>query len=78
MYFSKILEWYTYCLIRPWALRLLGIALGLISIIVIWSEMTFFSTKPVLSILAQCVNSARYHHAYFTIEVKLNKILFLK
>ncbi|CAF3744812.1 unnamed protein product [Rotaria socialis] len=63
------LEWYAYCLIRPWALRLLGVILGIISILVIWSEMTFFSTKPVLSIFAQCVNAARNHYSYFTIEV---------
>ncbi|CAF0997675.1 unnamed protein product [Rotaria sordida] len=63
------LEWYTYCLIRPWALRLLGIILGIISILVIWSEMTFFRTKPVLSIFAKCVNAARDHHSYFTMEV---------
>ncbi|CAF2803133.1 unnamed protein product [Rotaria sp. Silwood2] len=62
-------EWYTYCFIRPWALRLLGIILGIISILVIWSEMTFFSTKPVLSILAQCVNAARDHYSYFIMEV---------
>ncbi|CAF4880746.1 unnamed protein product, partial [Rotaria sp. Silwood1] len=63
------LEWYTYCLIRPWALRLAGIILGILSILVIWSEMTFFSTKPVLSIFAQCVNTARNHYSYFTMEV---------
>jgi hypothetical protein len=61
---------------RPWGLRFLGVALGVISVVVIWSEMTFFSTKPVLSIFAQCVNSARRHYDYFTIEVR-NKILFL-
>ena len=65
-----ILEWYTFCRIRRWALRILGISLGLISIMVIWSEMTFFSTKKViLSIFALCVNSARDHHAYLTMEV---------
>jgi hypothetical protein len=63
------LEWYTFCVIRPWTLRLLGIGLGLLSIIVIWSEMTFFSTSPVLSIFAQCVNAARRHYDYFTIEI---------
>ncbi|CAM4921388.1 unnamed protein product [Rotaria socialis] len=64
-----ILEWYTFCLIRPLALRMVGIVLGGISIVVIWSEMTFFSAKPVLSIFAQCVNAARRHYDYFTIEV---------
>ncbi|CAF0873038.1 unnamed protein product [Rotaria sp. Silwood1] len=64
-----VLEWYTFCVIRPWVLRILGISLGCISIIVIWCEMTFFSTKPVLSIFAQCINTARRHYDYFTIEI---------
>ncbi|CAF1481913.1 unnamed protein product, partial [Adineta ricciae] len=62
------LEWYTYCVLRPWGLRLLGIGLGLISLLVIWSEMTFFSTSPVLSIFAQCVTAASRHYSYLTIE----------
>ena len=45
-------------------------ALGFISIVVIWSEMTFFSTQPVLSIFARCVNAARHYHDYFTLEVR--------
>ena len=65
----RSLEWYTFCFFRPWALRFLGITLGALSLLVIWSEMTFFSTKPVLSIFAQCVNAARNHYNYFTLEV---------
>lgn len=64
------LEWYIFCLIRPWALKILGVALGFLSIVVIWSEMTFFSTQPVLSIFARCVNAARRYHDYFTLEVR--------
>ncbi|CAF3513272.1 unnamed protein product [Rotaria socialis] len=67
-------KWYIFCLIRLWGLRILVINLGCISILVIWSEMTFFSAKPVLSVFAQCVNAARRHYNYFTIEVRLNKI----
>jgi len=63
------LEWYTFCLVRPWALKVLGVVLGCLSIIVIWSEMTFFSVKPTLSIFALCVKAAREHFDYFTIEV---------
>ena len=67
---KSVVEWYTFCVIRPWALRALGVVLGALSIIVIWSEMTFFSTKPVLSIFARCVNAARQHHDYFAMEVR--------
>ena len=69
--FLRPLEWYMFCFVRPWALRFLGITLGVLSLLVIWSEMTFFSTKPVLSIFAQCVNVARNHYNYFTLEVNL-------
>lgn len=72
-----VLEWYTFCVLRPWGLKALGIALGLLSIIVIWSEMTFFSTKPVLSIFARCINAARRHYDYFAIEVRSNLVLFI-
>ncbi|CAF1331510.1 unnamed protein product [Adineta ricciae] len=64
-----VLEWYTLCFLRPWALRILGVSLGILSVIVIWSELTFFSTRPVLSIFARIVNSARSHYDYFTIEI---------
>lgn len=65
------LEWLTFCAIRPWAIRVLAITLALISLLVIWSEMTFFrTTKPILSIFAICVNAARDHHQYFIIEVR--------
>jgi hypothetical protein len=65
-----ILEWYIYCLLRPWTLRLVGIGLAVISVVVIWSEMTFFCTRPVLSIFAQIVNAIRQHHDYFALEVR--------
>jgi len=74
------LEWYTFCLVRPWALKVLGVVLGCLSIIVIWSEMTFFSVKPTLSIFALCVKAAREHFDYFTIEVRaflFRRFLFL-
>ncbi|UJR38477.1 hypothetical protein I4U23_031145 [Adineta vaga] len=64
-----VLEWYTFCFLRPWAFRFLGVGLAIISLIVIWSEMTFFSTRPVLSIFARTVNAARAHHDYFTMEI---------
>ena len=56
-------------MVRPLALRVLGSMLGLISVIVIWSEMTFFSTRPVLSIFARTFDAARRNYDYFTIEV---------
>lgn len=41
-----------------------------LSIAVVWSEVTFFNEKPVLSLFAAFVNSAKVKYDYFTIEVK--------
>ena len=75
-YICVCLEWYTFCIIRPWALRIVGISLAVISVLVIWSEMTFFSTNPVLSIFARCVNTIRNHNDYFTLEVGWKFFIF--
>lgn len=46
---------------------------GVMSIAVVWSEMTFFSKKPVLSIFAQIVIAAAGNYNYLAIEVRLKK-----
>ena len=41
----------------------------MLAVMVIWSEMTFFNKKPVLSLFALFLNSARLEYNYFAIEV---------
>jgi hypothetical protein len=36
---------------------------------VIWSEMTFFNKKPVITFFALFLNSARHSYNYFAIEI---------
>lgn len=63
------LEWYWECLLRPWFHRILAIILAIFSIIVVWSECTFFSPKPVLSLFAVFIRLAEKNYNYFYIEV---------
>jgi hypothetical protein len=63
------LEWLYYCIIQKYFTKLLAAVLGVVTISVIWSEMTFFNKKPVLSIMAILLNSSRENYKYFTIEI---------
>uniref|UniRef100_A0A8D0DW34 LMBR1 domain containing 2 n=1 Tax=Salvator merianae TaxID=96440 RepID=A0A8D0DW34_SALMN len=67
--YTPTVEWYWECLLRPWFHRILAIILATFSIIVVWSECTFFSTKPVLSLFAVFINLAEKNYNYFYIEM---------
>ncbi|CAF0888733.1 unnamed protein product [Brachionus calyciflorus] len=68
-------EWFYYCIFQKYFLRLVSIVLAILTIMVIWSEMTFFNKKPVLSLFAIFLNASRSTYNYISIEVSL---LFLK
>uniref|UniRef100_A0A671VD36 LMBR1 domain containing 2a n=1 Tax=Sparus aurata TaxID=8175 RepID=A0A671VD36_SPAAU len=71
-------EWYWECVFRQSFYRLLAVLLCLLSAAVVWSECTFFSTHPVLSLFAVFVDKAEKHHNYICIEmVCFVSILFL-
>jgi hypothetical protein len=70
-----MVEWFYYCIFKKYLMKLISILLTIVTIIVIWSEMTFFNKKPVLSIFALFLNSARISYNYFSIEVLLEIIL---
>ncbi|XP_050544432.1 LMBR1 domain-containing protein 2 homolog isoform X2 [Daktulosphaira vitifoliae] len=65
---SKI-EWYWWCRIHPTLLRTLAVFTGVLSAIIVWSEITFFSKKPVLSIFALMVEAAQLSNDYVMIQV---------
>ncbi|XP_044287117.1 G-protein coupled receptor-associated protein LMBRD2 isoform X1 [Varanus komodoensis] len=67
--YTPTVEWYWECLLRPWFHRILAIILATFSIIVVWSECTFFSPKPVLSLFAVFIQLARDNYNYFYIEI---------
>ncbi|XP_053151260.1 G-protein coupled receptor-associated protein LMBRD2 isoform X1 [Hemicordylus capensis] len=68
-FYTPTVEWYWECLLRPWFHRILAIFLATFSIIVVWSECTFFSTKPVLSLFAVFIQLAEKTYNYFYIEM---------
>ncbi|XP_041793274.1 G-protein coupled receptor-associated protein LMBRD2a [Chelmon rostratus] len=76
--YSPTAEWYWECVFRQSSFRLLAVLLCLLSAAVVWSECTFFSTSPVLSLFAVFVQMAEKRHNYICIEmVCFVSILFL-
>lgn len=66
---NPTIEWYWYCLIKPPFLRSLAVVTGALSLMVVWSELTFFNRKPVLSIFANVVILAKENYDFLTIEL---------
>uniref|UniRef100_A0A8C9ZC88 LMBR1 domain containing 2a n=1 Tax=Sander lucioperca TaxID=283035 RepID=A0A8C9ZC88_SANLU len=76
--FTPTVEWYWECVFRQGFYRLLAVLLCLLSATVVWSECTFFSTHPILSLFAVFVQMAEKQHNYICIEMAcFVSILFL-
>ncbi|MEQ2292199.1 LMBR1 domain-containing protein 2-B [Ameca splendens] len=67
--YTPTVEWYWECLLKPWFYRLLSVVLTLFSVAVVWSECTFFSTRPVLSLFAVFIQLAERDYNYLYIEM---------
>uniref|UniRef100_A0AAY4C0F5 LMBR1 domain-containing protein 2 n=1 Tax=Denticeps clupeoides TaxID=299321 RepID=A0AAY4C0F5_9TELE len=67
--YTPTIEWYWECLLRRWFYRVLAILLSLFSVVVVWSECTFFSTQPVLSLFAVFIQLAEKDYNYLYIEM---------
>uniref|UniRef100_A0A3P8Z121 LMBR1 domain containing 2 n=1 Tax=Esox lucius TaxID=8010 RepID=A0A3P8Z121_ESOLU len=67
--YTPTVEWYWECVLRTWCYRLMALLLSLLSGAVVWSECTFFSAKPVLSLFAVLIQIAERDHNYLYIEV---------
>ena len=70
---SLFLEWYWRVWMLPSLLRVTAVLLFLLSVTLVWSEVTFFNVKPVLSIFAQMIHSASEGYYYFYVEVCAEK-----
>lgn len=66
---KPVLEWYWRVWLFPLLLRFTAILLFLLSVTLVWSEVTFFNVQPVLSIFAQMIRSASKGYYYFYVEV---------
>ncbi|XP_033117086.1 G-protein coupled receptor-associated protein LMBRD2B-like [Anneissia japonica] len=61
-------EWYWKIVVEPVCLKVLAVLLVIFSFMVIWSEVTFFSTDPVLSLFAVFIDIAKRNYHYIYIE----------
>lgn len=69
VFYSPTIEWYWKCVVRAHVQKLLAVLAAILSVVVVWSEVTFFNKEPALSIFAIIVNVAKVKYDYFTIEV---------
>ncbi|KAH8268217.1 hypothetical protein KR026_001871 [Drosophila bipectinata] len=69
MFYSATLQWYWECLLKAPYLKSLCVLTATMSAVVVWSELTFFSRKPVLSVFANVINVAKDSYDFLTIEI---------
>eukprot|EP00102_Acyrthosiphon_pisum_P023663 XP_016660873.1 PREDICTED: LMBR1 domain-containing protein 2 homolog [Acyrthosiphon pisum] len=67
--YAATIEWYWWCRLHPMMLQVLSVITGVLSVIIVWSEITFFKKQPVLSIFALMVNVAKQNNNYVLIQV---------
>lgn len=69
IFYHPVVDWYWQCMLKPPFLRSLAVVTGTLSLMVVWSELTFFNRSPVLSIFANVLNIAKNNHDFLTIEL---------
>lgn len=55
---KQTLKWWWYCRLEVWAVRVFSVLCGLLSLVILWSEVTLFVQHPVLSIIELITHSA--------------------
>ncbi|XP_055341186.1 G-protein coupled receptor-associated protein LMBRD2-like [Paramacrobiotus metropolitanus] len=63
------IEWFWKCKARQWTLKIFSVCLSCCSLVVVWSECTFFVQEPVLSTFAILVKVAASHKTYVNVEL---------
>jgi hypothetical protein len=63
-----IIIWFYYCIFKKYFFKISSALLAALTVTIIWSEMTFFNKKPVLSIYANLLNINRVYYNYLTIQ----------
>jgi len=61
-------EWYLRCIVQPLLFKIVSVVAVVMSVFVIWSEATFFSNSPPLSLFALFISAAKSNHDYMAIE----------
>eukprot|EP00092_Neocalanus_flemingeri_P024015 GFUD01026049.1.p1 GENE.GFUD01026049.1~~GFUD01026049.1.p1 ORF type:complete len:729 (+),score=180.52 GFUD01026049.1:1867-4053(+) len=62
------IEWYTRCLVVPMMYKVMAVVAIVMSIMLTWSEVTFFSERPTLSLFALFIQAGAYNHSYRWLE----------
>lgn len=63
------LKWWWRCFLRSHAMKAVSALFGLLSVMVVWSECTFWVRSPTLSIFALIVKNVSNKHNYFNLEI---------
>ncbi|XP_069740640.1 G-protein coupled receptor-associated protein LMBRD2B isoform X2 [Narcine bancroftii] len=66
--YTPRVEWFWECVVRGWCYRGLALLLAAFTVVVVWSECTFFSTSPVLSLFAIFIRLAESTYNYLHIQ----------
>ncbi|XP_077378900.1 G-protein coupled receptor-associated protein LMBRD2B-like [Festucalex cinctus] len=69
LFYTSKVEWYWECVFRQVFYKLLALLLFFFSVVVVWSECTFFSVHPVLSLFAIIVRATEQQRYYVCTEV---------
>ncbi|XP_047515357.1 LMBR1 domain-containing protein 2 homolog isoform X1 [Pieris napi] len=67
IFYPPLVEWYWECFLKQYFLKTMAVVTGILSIMVVWSEVTFFNKEPVLSIFANIVSAAGKKFNYIAI-----------
>jgi len=68
-FINPSIEWYTRCLVVPLMYKVVAVVAMLMSIMLTWSEVTFFSERPTLSLFALFIQAGAYNHSYRWLEM---------
>ncbi|GBP15163.1 LMBR1 domain-containing protein 2 homolog [Eumeta japonica] len=74
--YSPIVEWYWECFFRQYFLKAMAVVTGILSVALVWSELTFFVKTPVLSIFANIVRAASLKYNYAVIVTNEYSLIF--
>ncbi|KAJ0180057.1 hypothetical protein K1T71_004648 [Dendrolimus kikuchii] len=67
IFYPPIFEWYWECFLKQYFLKTMAVITCIMSVMVVWSEMTFFCKQPVLSIFANIVIASKNTYNYAVI-----------
>lgn len=68
---SMKMRWYWEMMFKPIILKFSSIILALFSVCLVWSEVTFFSSSPTLSLFALLIDKTKQDYMFFSLEVVL-------